>query len=81
MTESDISGPTGTPATGEPAPRKRASPTVLWGVIGALAVTVAALGGVLIGHRSDPGTASTAQAVPCPASAGASGTARCPGIR
>jgi uncharacterized protein YcfJ len=52
--------------SGAPASR---SPKVLWGVIGALAVAVAALGGVLL-HRQDAGAPpSTVAAVPA-ASAG-----------
>lgn len=64
MNAPDISRADATPNVGEPVARKRASPAVLWGVIGALAVSVAALGGVLIGHRSDSGTAPVTQAVP-----------------
>ncbi len=69
MNASDISNPDGNSTIGDPGPKKRTSPAVLWGAIGALAVTAAALGGVLIGQRSDPVTASTAsttQAVSAP---------------
>lgn len=69
MNASDISNPDGNSAIGDPGPKKRTSPAMLWGAIGALAVTVAALGGVLIGQRSDPAiasTASTPQAVSAP---------------
>lgn len=44
------------PPSGQPASR---SPKVLWGVIGVLAVAVAALGGVLL-HRQGPDVAASA---------------------
>ncbi|MGI4779412.1 MAG: glycine zipper 2TM domain-containing protein [Janthinobacterium lividum] len=66
MNSSDISSTDAMPVIGENAPREGASPAVLWGVIGALAVSVAALGGVLIGHRGDSGAVPATQAVSTP---------------
>lgn len=48
------------PAHGPAAHRNAASPKVLWGTIGALAVIVAALGGLLLHERSNDVTAVAA---------------------
>lgn len=59
------------PAHSQAAPRSAASLKVLWGTIGALAVVVAALGGLLLHERSNDVTAvaamsSTQQTQPAP---------------
>lgn len=59
------------PAHSPSAPRSAASPKVLWGTIGALAVVVAALGGLMLHEHSNGVTAvaamsSTQQTQPAP---------------